>query len=69
VLDREGPRYAYYLHRVPVPDLTLLKPGENVIRTGKTPLYDGKMVHGMELNWPGVMVLVQYKRPPPTSSP
>jgi hypothetical protein len=23
--------------------------------------HDGKMVHGMELNWPGVMVLKQYR--------
>jgi hypothetical protein len=65
VLDREGPRYACYIHRVPVLDLTLLKPGENVLRTGKTPLYDGKMVHGMELNWPGIMVLIQYRQPAP----
>jgi hypothetical protein len=62
VLEREGPRYAYHIHRVSVPDLRALKPGENVLRTGKTPLYDGKMVHGMELNWPGIMVLVQYRR-------
>lgn len=61
VLDREGPRYAYYIHRVPVPDLSWLKPGENGLRTGKTPLYDGQMVHGMELNWPGIMVLIQYR--------
>ena len=67
VLDREGPRYAYYLHRVPVSDLSLLKPGENTLRTGKTPLYDGKMVHGMELNWPGIMVLIQYRKSPAPS--
>lgn len=62
LLDRQGPRYGYYLHRVPVPDLTMLRQGENLLRTGKTPLYDGKMVHGMELNWPGIMVLIQYRR-------
>jgi arylsulfatase A-like enzyme len=61
VLDREGPKYAYFAHRVSVKDLTALKPGENILRTGKTPLYDGKMVHGMELNWPGIMVLIQYR--------
>jgi hypothetical protein len=61
VIDREGPRYAYYAHRVPVPDLTALQPGENLLRTGKTPLYDGQMVHGMEVNWPGIMVLIQYR--------
>jgi hypothetical protein len=61
ILEREGPKYAYYVHRVPLQDLQLLKPGENVLQTGKTPLYDGKMVHGMEVNWPGIMVLVQYR--------
>lgn len=60
VLEREGPKYGYYVHRVPVPDLAMLRPGENVLRTGKTPRYDGRMVHGMELNWPGIMVLIQY---------
>lgn len=63
VLDREGPKYAYHIHRVPVPDLKMLQPGENVLRTGKTPLYDGQIVHGMELNWPGIMVLIQYRDP------
>jgi hypothetical protein len=62
VLDREGPKYAYHIHRVPVPDVAMLMAGENVLRTGKTPLYDGKMVHGMELNWPGIMVLIQYRQ-------
>jgi hypothetical protein len=62
VLDREGPTYAYYLHRVPVPNLDMLQAGENVLRTGKTPLYEGKMVHGMELNWPGIMVLIRYRQ-------
>jgi hypothetical protein len=62
ILLREGPRYACYLHRVPLADLALLKPGENTLRTGKTPLHDGQMVHGMELNWPGIMVLIQYRR-------
>jgi hypothetical protein len=25
-----------------------------------TPLIDGQMVHGMEVNWPVIMVLIQY---------
>jgi hypothetical protein len=62
ILLREGPRYACYLHRVLLDDLTMLKPGENLLRTGTTPLYNGEMVHGMELNWPGIMVLIQYQR-------
>jgi hypothetical protein len=63
VLDKEGPRYRYYDHAVPLQDLTALKPGTNTIRTGKTPKYDGKMVHGMEVNWPGIQLLIQYERP------
>ncbi len=62
VFDREGPRYAYYVHRVPLDDLSTLKAGENVLKTGKTPKYNGKMVHGMEVNWPGIMVLIQYRK-------
>ena len=61
IIDREGPRYAYYVHRVPIEDLSVLKAGENVLKTGKTPKYDGEMVHGMEVNWPGIMVLIQYR--------
>ena len=62
VFDSEGPRYAYYLHRVPLQNLQVLKPGENVLKTGLTPRHDGKMVHGMEVNWPGIMVLIQYRK-------
>jgi hypothetical protein len=60
VFEREGPRYAYYAHRVTLTDVSPFKQGENVLKTGKTPKYDGKMVHGMEVNWPGIMVLIQY---------
>ena len=61
VYDREGPKYAYYAHRVTLEDVSMLRQGQNVLKTGKTPKYNGKMVHGMEVNWPGVMVLVKYK--------
>jgi hypothetical protein len=60
VFDSEGPHYQYYFHRVPVNQVNVFKPGVNVLTTGKTPLIDGKMVHGMEVNWPGIMVLIQY---------
>ena len=59
VFDNEGPRYQYYAHRVIVKDVSCFKKGVNVLKTGKTPKYDGKMVHGMEVNWPGIMVLIQ----------
>ena len=64
VFDREGPRYRYYAHRVTLDDVTPLRQGENALKTGKTPRYDGKMVHGMEVQWPGIMVLVQYRASP-----
>jgi hypothetical protein len=60
VFEAEGPRYQYYFHRVNIDDLSVFKPGMNTLTTGKTPLIDGKMVHGMEVNWPGIMVLIQY---------
>ena len=62
VFDSEGPRYAYMAHRVALSNMGTLQSGENILKTGKTPLYDGKMVHGMEVNWPGIMVLVQYRK-------
>jgi hypothetical protein len=62
VFDREGPRYAYHAHRVPLEDLSVLRPGENLLHTGPTPKHNGQTVHGMEVNWPGIMVLIQYRR-------
>jgi hypothetical protein len=61
VITREGKRYAYHEHNVLLDDKKILLPGENTIRTGKTPLYRGEMVHGMEVQWPGIMMLVRYK--------
>ncbi len=61
VFDVEGPRYACYYHRVTLSDLDPLQFGENALTTGMTPRYDGQMVHGMEVNWPGIMVLIRYE--------
>lgn len=61
VFDSEGPRYNYYDHRVPVEDMSVFTAGVNRLKTGETPLHDGHMVHGMEVNWPGIMVLIKYK--------
>lgn len=60
VFEREGPKYQTYYHRVTVKDLSVFRPGRNTLTTAKTPKIDGKMVHGMEVNWPGIMVLIQY---------
>ena len=61
VFDNEGPKYQYYAHRVAIEDVGCFKQGVNVLKTGKTPKINGKMVHGMEVNWPGIMVLIQYQ--------
>ncbi|MGK0187474.1 MAG: hypothetical protein ACI9R3_003262 [Verrucomicrobiales bacterium] len=61
VLQAEGPNYRYYDHVVDLKDLSVLRQGENTISTGKTPLHDGKMVHGMEVNWPGIQLLIQFR--------
>ena len=53
VFDSEGPRYAYFTHRVPLQYLSVLRPGENVLKTGLTPKRNGQAVDGMEVNWPG----------------
>ena len=60
VFDREGPKYQTYYHRVTLNDLSGLQSGRNALTTGMTPKINGKMVHGMEVNWPGIMVLIQY---------
>jgi hypothetical protein len=63
ILDQEGPKYVYYIHLHEFHNAEILRQGQNEITTGKTPLYDGKMVHGMEVQWPGMMVKVKYKKP------
>ena len=70
VLRREGPRYAYYLHDVSLGDMSVLMPGENLLKTGRTPKQNGKTVHGMEVNWPGIMLLIRYQsRDPRNQTP
>ena len=41
-------------------EVKFLQPGENVLSTGLTPLFRGQMVHGMEVQWPGVQLKVRY---------
>ncbi|MBN2127892.1 MAG: hypothetical protein JW741_00270, partial [Sedimentisphaerales bacterium] len=60
VFDQEGPKYQYYFHRVTLDDVGVFQGGVNILKTGKTPKIGGHMVHGMEVNWPGIMVLIQY---------
>ena len=60
VFDKEGPCYDYMAHEVLLNDASILQTGTNIIKTGKEPLHDGKMVHGMEVQWPGIMMLIKY---------
>ncbi|MHC4228585.1 MAG: hypothetical protein ACYSW0_14260 [Planctomycetota bacterium] len=66
VFDSEGPKYQYYAHRVTVDDVGCFKQGANVLKTGKTTKINGNMVHGMEVNWPGIIVLIQYRNDKPS---
>ncbi len=59
---RDGPCYRYADHELTFDDahdVQALETGTNVLRTGKTPLFRGQMVHGMEVQWPGMWVKVR----------
>ena len=62
VFANEGPCYEYMQHVLTLEDTRVLHAGENSLTTGKTPLYQGEMVHGMEVQWPGIMVKVKYEQ-------
>lgn len=55
----EWPCYDYALHQQKIAP-ELLRNGLNTLTTLKTPLYNGQMVHGMEVQWPGIMLKVKY---------
>ncbi len=61
IWDKEDPCYGYAEHTLTFDSTNHLQQGENVIATGMTPLIDGKMVHGMEVQYPGIMVKVKYR--------
>ncbi len=61
VFMKEGPKYDYFEHDIPVKAMYALKQGENKVKTGLTPLYPEGMVHGAEVQWPGIMLLIKYK--------
>lgn len=65
-IQEKGPCYRYAVHRIPV-DPSVLESGWNTVTTLKTPLVDGKMVHGMEVQWPGIMLNLGYEAPPKAS--
>lgn len=65
VWHEEEPCYGYAEHLLERTSTGDLHRGENLIRTGMTPLIEGKMVHGMEVQYPGIMVKVKYSKPAP----
>lgn len=57
VFDNEGPKYQYYAHRVNIDNLDVFQQGRNILSTGGSQ----RDAHGMEVNWPGIMVLLKYE--------
>ena len=64
IYDRSELCYEYMAHEVDITDPLILKKGTNSIKTGKEPLHDGQMVHGMEVQWPGIMVKARTWKEP-----
>ncbi len=64
--DKAGelPCYAYYEHNLVLEKLSALKYGKNTLETNLTPLVDGHMVHGMEVQYPGVMLKLTSEKNP-----
>ena len=60
--EAETPCYDAYLHDEKLQNITALKQGKNVLKTLKTPLQDGQMVHGMDVQWPGIMLKMKKER-------
>ncbi|MEM1357301.1 MAG: hypothetical protein AAGF89_03840, partial [Bacteroidota bacterium] len=62
IWSRSTDCYVYATHEPVFEDLALkyLETGENTITTALTPLVRGHMVHGMEVQWPGVQIKVRY---------
>ncbi len=63
IYEREAPCYDYAEHLIESKEVAHLQVGENEITTDMTPLLDGKMVHGMEVQYPGMMLKVKYQTP------
>ena len=61
VFIKEGPKYHYFTHDIPIRDIHIFENGVNILKTGKTPLYHGVMLHGAEVQWPGIMLLIKYE--------
>ena len=62
----EACHYCYGVHRIESDRTQYLRAGINTIETGLTPLLNGQMLHGAEIQFPGIMLLVKYDQPPVT---
>ena len=62
IWDRTDDCYTFATHSPEYSghDLPYLQQGENVVSTALTPLMRGQMVHGMEVQWPGMQLKVRY---------
>jgi hypothetical protein len=62
VWDRTDDCYAFATHSPGYSGdaVRYLQAGENVVSTALTPLFRGQMVHGMEVQWPGMQLKVRY---------
>ncbi|WNJ20222.1 hypothetical protein [Pontibacter sp. G13] len=60
VFDQAGPCYEALEFSIPILGKDLIHPGKNHIRSGQTPRHEGQMVHGMEVQWPGITCLIRY---------
>ncbi|MEO1010966.1 MAG: VCBS repeat-containing protein [Bacteroidota bacterium] len=61
--DENMPCYDAHWHSEELSTINALKKDSNRITTLKTPLHDGKMVHGMEVQWPGIMLKIRREAP------
>ncbi|NAS12312.1 FG-GAP repeat domain-containing protein [Poritiphilus flavus] len=61
------PCYDAFLSEQEIEDISSLKEGKNEISSAKTPLHEGKMVHGMDVQWPGIMMKIRRNATPVTN--
>lgn len=59
-LTQEGCRYCPAFHRFTSERTYMLQEGDNIMMTGKTPKIFSEMVHGTEIQYPGIMALVKF---------
>ncbi|WP_238749147.1 hypothetical protein [Neolewinella maritima] len=62
IWDRTDDCYVFATHSPQYTghDVHYLQSGENMLSTALTPLFRGEMVHGMEVQWPGMQLRVRY---------